>query len=45
MADVRDANADAYGLTPEPPPEMPDFAPPDAAFLDDDDPSPWETDA
>jgi len=44
---VHDRGADAYGLPAEPqaPPDMPDFAPPDAEFLDDDDISPWETDA
>ncbi len=43
---VHDRGADAYGLPmAEPPPDLPDFAPPDAEFLDDDDPSPWEPDA
>jgi DNA polymerase-3 subunit gamma/tau len=43
---VHDSSADAYGLpAAPPPPEMPDFAPPDAEFLDDDDVSPWESDA
>ena len=40
---VQDSNVDAYGLPPVPlgEPEMPDFAPPDAEFLDE---NPWETD-
>jgi len=43
---VHDRRADAYGLpAEEPPPDMPDFAPPDADYLDDDDASPWEPDA
>jgi hypothetical protein len=32
---VHDKTADAYGLPAEPP-DMPDFAPPDAAYFDDD---------
>ena len=34
---VHDKTADAYGLpaTTEPSPDMPDFAPPDAAYFDD----------
>jgi DNA polymerase-3 subunit gamma/tau len=41
---VHDGNADAYGLPPVPlaEPDMPDFAPPDAEFSDD---NPWESDA
>ena len=41
---VRDSNVDAYGLPSVPlgEPEMPDFAPPDAEWLDD---NPWELDA
>ncbi len=43
---VHDSGTDAYGLPAEAaPPDMPDFAPPDAEFLDDDDASPWESDA
>ena len=42
---VRDSNVDDYGLPPAVPlgePEMPDFAPPDAEFADE---NPWESDA
>ena len=43
---VHDSGTDAYGLpAAAAPPDMPDFAPPDAEFLDDDDASPWESDA
>jgi DNA polymerase-3 subunit gamma/tau len=44
---VHDSNVDDYGLPNEPPimplgePDMPDFAPPDAEFSDD---NPWESD-
>ncbi len=42
---VEDARVDAYGLAP--PPDLPDFAPVDAEFADDDAPdeAPWENDA
>jgi DNA polymerase III subunit gamma/tau len=41
---VHDGNVDDYGLPSAPPngSEMPDFAPPDAEFFDED---PWESDA
>jgi DNA polymerase-3 subunit gamma/tau len=42
---VRDSNVDDYGLPSAVPlgePEMPDFAPPDAEFADE---NPWESDA
>jgi DNA polymerase-3 subunit gamma/tau len=43
---VHDPAADAYGLVPEPPPDLPGFAPPDAEFAyDTDDDDPMELDA
>jgi DNA polymerase-3 subunit gamma/tau len=48
ITEVRDERVDFYGLPMDKraaPDDMPDFAPPDAAFLDDDDASPWETDS
>jgi DNA polymerase-3 subunit gamma/tau len=45
IAGVHDPAADAYGLAPEPPPDMPDFAPPDAEFGYDTDDDPMELDA
>ena len=43
MESVRDSTVDDYGLPPMPlaEPDMPDFAPPDAEFADE---NPWETD-
>ncbi|MDE2516396.1 MAG: DNA polymerase III subunit gamma/tau, partial [Rhodospirillales bacterium] len=49
IEEVQDSRADAYGLMPEPAPDIPDFAPPDAALADlsfeDGPPDPWENDA
>jgi DNA polymerase-3 subunit gamma/tau len=47
IGNVHDSASDAYGLpvAVATPPDMPDFAPPEAEFLDDDDLSPWESDA
>jgi DNA polymerase-3 subunit gamma/tau len=42
---VHDPAADAYGLPPEPPPDMPAFAPPDAEYAYDTDDDPMELDA
>jgi DNA polymerase-3 subunit gamma/tau len=42
---VHDPAADAYGLVPEPPPDLPGFAPPDADFAYDTDDDPMELDA
>jgi DNA polymerase-3 subunit gamma/tau len=42
---VHDPAADAYGLTPEPPPDLPAFAPLDAEFAYDTDDDPMERDA
>jgi DNA polymerase III subunit gamma/tau len=42
---VHDPAADAYGLAPEPPPDMPAFAPPDADYAYDTDDDPMELDA
>jgi DNA polymerase-3 subunit gamma/tau len=42
---VHDPAADAYGLTPEPPPDLPGFAPADAEFAYDTDDDPMELDA
>jgi DNA polymerase-3 subunit gamma/tau len=42
---VHDPGADAYGLTPEPPPDLPAFAPADAEFGYDTDDDPMELDA
>jgi DNA polymerase-3 subunit gamma/tau len=42
---VHDPAVDAYGLTPEPPPDLPGFAPPEAEFAYDTDDDPMEFDA
>jgi hypothetical protein len=42
---VHDPAADAYGLPPEPPPDLPAFAPPDAEYAYDTDDDPMELDA
>jgi DNA polymerase-3 subunit gamma/tau len=42
---VHDPAADAYGLAPEPPPDLPAFAPPDAEYAYDTDDDPMELDA
>jgi DNA polymerase-3 subunit gamma/tau len=42
---VHDPAVDAYGLAPEPPPDLPAFAPPDAEYAYDTDDDPMELDA
>ncbi len=42
---VHDPAADAYGLVPEPPPDLPEFAPPEADLAYDTDDDPMELDA